>query len=443
MAVKHIRSTIETGSIRMIAQDTRNENAATSGTGDGRPAAPLPTRRAGLARRTLSRLLSLSLFYKVLIANSAIVLLGAVAGTVITQRITSARPNESWDIPLVITFAGAGILLTWALNALLLRAALSPLDRLQQVVKRVREGDMSVRAHPTPLADVQLTRLGETLNQMLDEVGSYEEQVRALSGALIYAQEEERQRIARELHDDTGQVLTLLLIRLKLLEAQPGADQLAAQIAELRGLVSSAIDQVRRLALNLRPPTIDQLGLLPSLRSLGASFTESTHIQVKLDLPREQITLSPERTVAIYRVVQEALTNVAKHANAHLVTVTLTLTPPGTNPRQLRAVIHDDGGGFAPEALPNHTLRRAESVRGVGLFGMEERARLAGGALSVQSAPEQGTTITLTVPLERTSVGAVRSTHSTHEANSDSTPGAPANTVAATAHEALTHDHAN
>ncbi len=220
--------------------------------------------------------------------------------------------------------------------------------------------------------------------------------MRALSGALIYAQEEERQRIARELHDDTGQVLTLLLIRLKLLEAQPGADQIAPQIAELRGLVSSAIDQVRRLALNLRPPTIDQLGLTPSLRSLITTFTENTHIEVKLELPREPATLSPERTIVVYRVVQEALTNIAKHANAHLVTVTVTLAD-----QQLQAIIHDDGRGFAPESLPAHTLRRTESARGVGLFGMEERARLAGGSLKIQSAPGKGTTVTLTVPLDR------------------------------------------
>jgi len=429
----------------MIAQDTETKTPSTTVSDEAAMsvASARTERRAqpaqpGVMGRTLGRLLSLSLFYKVLIANSAIVLLGAVAGTLITQRFTSARPNQSWEVPLVCIFAIAGILLTWALNALLLRAALSPLARLQSVVKRVREGDLSVRAQPTPLDDAQLTRLGETLNQMLDEVEGYEEQVRALSGALIYAQEEERQRIARELHDDTGQVLTLLLIRLKLLEAQPGADQLADQIAELRGLVSSAIDQVRRLALNLRPPTIDQLGLLPSLRSLGSSFGESTHIEVKLDLPREQITLAPERTVAIYRVVQEALTNVAKHANAHLVTVTLSLLPGAGGQRQLRAVIHDDGVGFAPEALPNHTLRRAESVRGVGLFGMEERARLAGGVLKVQSAPQQGTTVTLTVPLERTSVGARRANHET-----DQLVGATTDSAANGHDKARTHDDAN
>ncbi len=427
----------------MIVQDTERKTETTNGSVGARGMSadankrPSAQAQSGVAGRTLSRLLSLSLFYKVLIANSAIVLLGAVVGTIVTQRITSARPHQSWEVPLVCIFAVAGILLTWALNALLLRAALSPLARLQTVVKRVREGDLSVRAQPTPLDDAQLTRLGETLNQMLDEVEGYEEQVRALSGALIYAQEEERQRIARELHDDTGQVLTLLLIRLKLLEAQPGADQLADQIAELRGLVSSAIDQVRRLALNLRPPTIDQLGLLPSLRSLAASFTESTHIEVKMDLPRESITLAPERTVAIYRVVQEALTNAAKHANAHLVTVTLSLTSPDFGPRQLRAVIRDDGVGFSPEALPSHTLRRAESVRGVGLFGMEERARLAGGALKLQSAPQQGTTVTLTVPLERTSVGAHRAPHDgSYVADTPAVDGASDG-------KAITYDHAN
>ena len=347
----------------------------------------------------LAPLLALPLFYKVLAANAAIVLLGAVAGTTITWQLASAKVTTPLGVPLAFCFALAGILLSCGLNALVLRAALSPLNRLQTVVESVQAGDLSVRAQPSPLDDAQITRLAETLNQTLDEVERYEDQVRALSGGMIHAQEEERQRIARELHDDTGQVLTLLLIRLKLLEAQPGAEVIADQIGELRALVSSAIDQVRRLALNLRPPTIDQLGLLPSLRSLVTTFAENTQIEVKLDLPRgAAIHLSPEHTIAIYRVVQEALTNVAKHASAQHVTVTMEATAGA-----LQVTIRDDGRGFAPEAVPGqngHSARKGESVAGVGLFGMEERARLAGGTLKVQSAPGLGTAVTLRAPLD-------------------------------------------
>ena len=363
--------------------------------------APLPApARSSRFTAWLALVLALPLFYKVLVANAAIVLLGAVAGTAITWQLASASHNAPLDVPLAFSFAIAGILLSCGLNALVLRAALSPLNRLQTVVESVQTGDLSVRAHPSPLDDAQITRLAETLNQMLDEVERYEDQVRALSGGMIHAQEEERQRIARELHDDTGQVLTLLLIRLKLLEAQPGAEAIADQIGELRALVSSAIDQVRRLALNLRPPTIDQLGLLPSLRSLVTTFAENTHIEVKLDLPRgATIPLTPEHTIAVYRVVQEALTNIAKHARAQHVTVTMEVVDGAA----VLVTIRDDGRGFAPEAVPGqngHTARKGESVAGVGLFGMEERARLAGGWLKVQSAPGLGTAVTLRAPLD-------------------------------------------
>lgn len=354
--------------------------------------------------RLRGQLLSLPLFYKVLIANSAIVLLGALAGTAITWHVARANSGQlvSWPLqigwPLALGFALTGLALTLLLNAVILRAAFSPLAQLQDVVRRVRRGDHAVRMELTPLADAGLTRIGETLNDMLDEVQGYEEQVRNLSGALISAQEGERQRIARELHDDTGQVLTLLLIRLKLLEAQPGAEELRPQIEELRGLVSSAIDQVRRLALNLRPPTIDQLGLVPALRSLTTNFSENAHIPVALDLPREQISLSPERTIAVYRVVQEALTNAAKHAGARNVSVSGRMEDGA-----LRVDIRDDGKGFAPESYLVHA-RGKTSGAGVGLFGMEERARLAGGTLRVQSAPGRGTAVTLRVPVDEQEV---------------------------------------
>ncbi len=363
------------------------------------PVAPEPsepqrpvTRLAQLAKR----LFGISLFYKVLIANSALIVLGALAGTAITLRVATLRSAGEAGVylPLTVTFLVAGLALSIVLNALVLRAALGPLNRLQDVVRRVGEGDLSVRANPTPLADVEIARIAATLNVMLDNVQSYENQVRNLSGALIRAQEDERQRIARELHDDTGQVLTLLLIRLKLLESLPGAEAIQPQIEELRGLIASAIDQVRRLALNLRPPTIDQLGLIPALRSLVATFTESTGLHVSVELPREPITLARERTLAVYRVVQEALTNTAKHAGAQHISVVVRREGDW-----LVAVVRDDGRGFIPETFAGRH-RQPSGGAGVGLFGMEERARLAGGSLALQSAPGRGSSVTLRVPLD-------------------------------------------
>jgi len=348
---------------------------------------------------TVQRLLTLPLFYKVLIANSAIVVVGALAGTAITARVASARPRIGFDLPLAATFALVGLALTFALNALVLRAALRPLARLQEVARRVREGDFAVRAQPSPLADAEIAQLAEALNAILDEVQRHQEQMRALSGRVIRAQEEERQRIARELHDDTGQVLTLLLIRLKLLEGQPGAGALHEQIAELRGLVSGAIEQVRRLALNLRPPSLDQLGLVPALRSLAATFTANTHLPVRLELPREPVHLSPEQTIAVYRIAQEALTNSAKHAGASELGMAVLVRDS-----VLHLTVRDDGRGFDPAAIERTSRAAVPSAKGgpgpgVGLFGMEERARLVGGALRMQSAPGAGTSVTLDLPL--------------------------------------------
>lgn len=357
-------------------------------TGDGRDGVPVGV------RNVVAWLLRLPLFYKVLIANSAIVLVGALAGTAITTRVAQARIPGMMDLPLATCFAVAGIALTFLLNALVLRAAFAPLARLKDVARRIQQGDLSVRAEPSPLADAEIAQFASTLNSILDDVQHYQEQMRALSGRVIRAQEEERQRIARELHDDTGQVLTLLLIRLKLLESQPGADAMHEQIAELRGLVSGAIDQVRQLALNLRPPSIDQLGLVPALRSLATTFTANTHIPVRLDLPRESARLTPEQTVAVYRIAQEALTNSAKHAGATEIEMAVAVQGD-----RLQLSVRDNGRGFNQGAVNKAPRKGAESGPGVGLFGMEERARLIGGTLHIASRPGSGTRVTLALPL--------------------------------------------
>jgi two-component system sensor histidine kinase UhpB len=355
---------------------------------------------ARVLRTVRDALVHLPLFYKVLIANSAIVLLGALAGTAITLRVATTRPRVLPDIPLTATFAVAGLLLTGLLNALILRAAFRPLARLQEAAGRIRAGDLSARAAISPPADAQIGRIAEALNNVLDEVQRYEGQVQALSGALIRAQEEERQRIARELHDDTGQVLTLLLIRLKLLAGEPGAEALATQIAELRAVVATALDQVRRLALNLRPPTIDQLGLTSAVRSLVVSFTDSTHLDVSLELPGEQVRLDPERTIAVYRIIQEALTNAIKHASARHIQVSLSVQA-----EHLIVRVRDDGRGFSPQSFTNRASRAGNALPGVGLFGMEERARLSGGTLSISSSPGRGTSVTLRLPIGPDALG--------------------------------------
>lgn len=378
----------------------RPDHRTESGPVASSASSPIPQRRAfgpyHLLARLARRILGISLFYKVLIANSALVVLGALAGTAITLDVARFRTANNVTLYVALTglFLVAGVALSVALNALVLRAALGPLNRLGDVVRRVGEGDLSVRAQPTRLADVEIARIAATLNVMLDNVQRYEDQVRDLSGALIRAQEDERQRIARELHDDTGQVLTLLLIRLKLLESQPGAEGVRSEIEELRGLIASAIDQVRRLALNLRPPTIDQLGLLPALRSLVTTFSQSTGQQVTLELPRAPITLARERTLAVYRVVQEALTNAAKHARAEHISVKIA-----RDGDWMVATVHDDGRGYTPETFSGRH-RQPGGGAGVGLFGMEERARLAGGSLELRAAPGKGATVTLRVPLE-------------------------------------------
>lgn len=216
-----------------------------------------------------------------------------------------------------------------------------------------------------------------------------------LAERVLRAQEAERQRIARELHDETGQTLTLLLIRLGLIAAQAPSPELQTQLVEVRGLVVSALDQVRRLALDLRPSTLDQLGLLPALRSLVCRYVASTHIDVTLTAPREDIQLAPERAIMVYRIAQEALTNSAKHSGAQHIMLAVVVRDG-----ELRLEICDDGAGFDMATLAARQQCLTTSGTGMGLFGMEERARLAGGMLCLQSAPGQGTCVGVVVPIE-------------------------------------------
>jgi signal transduction histidine kinase len=204
-------------------------------------------------------------------------------------------------------------------------------------------------------------------------------------GRALAAQELERKRLARELHDETGQALTSVLLGLKALEDAPTEDELRAAAEELRELVVATLHDVRRLAVELRPKALDDFGLVPALERLAQSFSDQTGIVVDVQSALGKERASTDAETALYRIVQEALTNVVKHARARRVSILLT-----RRPGSIAAVIEDDGQGFDSESTRDG---------GIGLVGMRERMELLDGRLDVETSPGAGTTIRAEVPV--------------------------------------------
>ena len=202
---------------------------------------------------------------------------------------------------------------------------------------------------------------------------------------VVEAQELERRRLARELHDETGQALTSILLGLKPLEDALADDRSRAALAGLREHVVTALQDVRRLAVELRPAVLDDFGLVAALERLTDAFAEQRKVRVDFHSAMGEARLPAEIETALYRVVQESLTNIVKHANAHKVSVSIARRGSG-----VAAVIEDDGAGFDPR-----TVRED----GLGLLGMRERLALLDGRLEIESRPGVGTTVVAEVPL--------------------------------------------
>jgi len=201
----------------------------------------------------------------------------------------------------------------------------------------------------------------------------------------VQAQEVERRRLARELHDETGQALTSILLGLGAVERAETTDEAHAAAAELRTLVVETLQDVRRLAVELRPSALDDFGLEPALRRLGQSVREAGGLDVQVETMLGGERLAPDVETAVYRSVQEALTNVIKHANAARASIVVTRKPDG-----VLVMIEDDGRGFDPAASRDG---------GLGLLGMRERVELLDGTLQVEAEPGQGTTLIVTLPM--------------------------------------------
>jgi DNA-binding NarL/FixJ family response regulator len=236
-----------------------------------------------------------------------------------------------------------------------------------------------VRVTLSDNTDDRFDRLAETFNQMLDRLDQNAVELHQLSHRLLQAQEEERQRLARELHDEAAQALTSLLVHLRLLERAHTPEEAQARVQELRDLTACALDEVRRVALDLRPTILDDLGLGPALEWRVDEFNKADGIQATIEITGLDRRLPAETELALYRVGQESLSNVAKHAQAQHVRVALR-----AQNGNIYLEVTDDGCGFDPDRP------HATNVHGLGLVGMQERMAMVGGDLVIQSTSSAG-----------------------------------------------------
>jgi two-component system sensor histidine kinase UhpB len=341
-----------------------------------------------VGRAGLRLALGVPIFYKVLVANSAIVVLGAVLGTWLTVQHGRIDPDRSSG-ELVALFAFGGIALSVLVNFVVLKAAFLPLASLERAVEAVRHGNLQARAGHVAFGDPQVDQLIDTMNSMLDGLEHYREQVRLLSRQVLIAQEEERQRIARELHDETAQSLTSLLIGLRIIEKASTPDEISTWIAELRSQTGRTLEEVRKMAVDLRPSTLDDLGLAAALQWYVDEFARRTRTLAVFQASGLDNRLADDVEVVVYRIVQEALTNVAKHADASHVEVCVSREDGAVVAR-----VTDNGHGFdVPTAMGSRE-------RGLGLFGMQERVSLVGGTIQITSLPGQSTSVSIRIPID-------------------------------------------
>ena len=279
-------------------------------------------------------------------------------------------------VELVILLTGLVVMLV--VDLLLLRQALTPLDRLVRVMRQVNLLRPGQRAAGFEHSSTELLAVAQAFNEMLERL---EDERRESSGRVLAAQEAERLRIARELHDELGQTLTAVALR-----AEHAADRAGPERNELLVLaeiIQRSLDDVRRISRELRPEALDELGLVNALIALCSRVTEQSGIRVHRRLEGSLPELSPEIELAIYRIAQEALTNAMRHSKATEVSVCLARAMGG-----LVLKVSDNGQG-----LPEHI------IEGGGLTGMRERAMLIGADLTIESAPGAGVEVTLRLGL--------------------------------------------
>jgi two-component system sensor histidine kinase UhpB len=316
-----------------------------------------------------------SLLWWVLLPNAGVLFVAFLLLAV--TPITIHAPIKADQLALLF----AGLVVMVALNVVLLRRVLSPLLALAEVMSSVdpdRPGRRLVGVNPR---SAEGRALAHAFNSMLDRL---ERARREAARTALAAQEAERLRVAQELHDEIGQTLTAVMIQAeRAAEADPA--QATAALGRVAETVHASLDELRRIARELRPEALDDLGLVNALIALCSRVGAQGGLRVERDFAGGVPSMSRETELVIYRVAQESLTNTLRHSDAATATVSLK-----RDSQTITLTVADDGKGM-PDRVPGATA---------GIAGMRERALLVGGRLSISSSPGRGTEVQLTVPVE-------------------------------------------
>ncbi len=306
------------------------------------------------------------------------IVVGAVGGTLLTHFVADLQLAA--DLGLIALFATLGIGLSLLVNYWIVRRTMQPLHELRQAVERVQAKHANARALTVSDSDPDLSQLAAAINSMLARVEGRTVQLRALSERAINAQEDERKRIARGLHDGIGQDLSLLIINLERMEtsAPEAAPALKRQLAAARQAATRVLEELRQVVLNLRPSILDDLGLAPAIRWYAQATLDEAGQRLTLQGFDDPLRLSPELETALFRIAQEALNNIRRHADARAVLIRVT-----SDTDAVTLDVEDDGRGFEVAHIRGQALR----LRRFGLLGMQERAELVGGALRLDATP--------------------------------------------------------
>jgi two-component system sensor histidine kinase UhpB len=352
-------------SIPPTAGSSLDAAAVTSAPDGGRRRQPSGSRRG---RAT-------SLLWWVFLTNGSVLVIALLL--LAFSPITIDAPIETGQFALLL----AGFVVLVGVNLLLLRRVLSPLFKLTQMMSAVDPDTPGRRLSGIDPRSAEGQALADAFNAMLDRLESAR---REASRTALAAQEAERLRVARELHDEIGQTLTAVTIQAE--QAADGDPELASHaLRRVADAVRDSLDEVRRIARELRPEALDDLGLVNALIALCTRVDAQGGLLVRRDLQGKLPPLSPEVELVVYRITQEGLTNALRHSNGRSATVSLK-----ADAETLTLRVADDGKGM-PDQLPGGTA---------GIAGMRERALLVGGRLSIRSRPDQGTEVRLTVPVD-------------------------------------------